>query len=472
MATKLMISEIGFEEWMDGSINIKEISQNNEIFHQYDKFENFEVIGNGSRGVIRKAFSVTYQKNVVLKEISQSQNYSLRELINDIQKYQKIDNHDNILKLFGLTTQDKYMLVFEYADNGTLRNYLKNNFNTLNWNVKFRLAKQLTSAVMHLHSNNMVHGNMNSENILVYSGDIKLSAFRISEYATKSNSLASLLTSIQYSDPDLQDVNLSDTIQTENIPPDLSVKKVQNEKKIKLKVDSKGIQDLIQAYQDQYDNKAKELDLIGTFLKTLKQSDNARGSFSNSIIMTSVNQSKLIIDKIQNTIGELTASNVSDKLYENSANISSSSQFGNLEKISNNSHESASDKLSSFKFILDLFQYFFKNFDTYEQHNSIRTNLIKYFQNNNKNPANILNHLIDHKHHLYFTGIIGFFFQYGIGTTINHKKAIEMYAKVTELKDTFDNAQSNTKGVVTLVKDLIKNNWIICKISLAIAYLN
>ncbi|CAG8511418.1 27658_t:CDS:2, partial [Racocetra persica] len=206
--------------------------------------------------------------------------------------------------------------------------------------------------------------------------------------------------------------------------------------------------DLIQAYQDQYENKFKELELLGTFLKILKQADNVQNSFSNSIIMTSVNQSKLIIDKIQNTIGELTASNVADKLNENFANISSSSQSSNLEKISNNSNESASDNLSSFKFILDLFQYFFKQFDIYEKHDLIRPNLINYFQNNNKNPGIVLSHLIDHKHHFLFTGIIGFFFQYGIGTTINHQRAIEMYTKVTELKDTFGNAQSNNKRLI------------------------
>ncbi|CAG8732217.1 4946_t:CDS:2, partial [Dentiscutata heterogama] len=202
MATKLLTSDLGLEEQMGELTNIKEITQNNDIFHQYDKFEEFEVIGNGSRGIIQKAMSITYQKIVVLKEISQSQKYSFKELINDVQKYHKIDNHDNILKLFGLTLRasDKYILVIEYADNGTLRNYLKNNFDTLNWNDKLRLAKQLTSAVMHLHSNNIIHGNMHSENILICRGDIKLNAFRISEHATKSNSLASLLTSIQYSD--------------------------------------------------------------------------------------------------------------------------------------------------------------------------------------------------------------------------------------------------------------------------------
>ncbi|CAG8446648.1 7292_t:CDS:2 [Gigaspora rosea] len=321
MATKLITTESEFEERIDESTNINEITKNSGIFHHYETFEVFEVIGNGSRGIIQKAMSITYQKIVVLKEISQSQNYSLRELINDVQKYQKIDSHDNILKLFGLTT-------------------------------------------------------------------IKV----------------------------------------------LSIKNSQNEKKIKLKIDSKGIQDLIQTYQEEYDNKAKELEILGTFLKTLKQPDNVLNPFSTSIIM---NQSKLIFDKIQNTIGELTASSISEKLSENSANIPSLSS--NLEKNFNNFNESPSDKLSSFKFILDLFQYFFKYFDTYEQHNAIGPMLINYFQNNNKNPTTILNHLINHKHHLYFTGIIGFCFLYGIGTTINHKKAIEMYTRATELKDTFGN---------------------------------
>ncbi|KAF0544030.1 kinase-like protein [Gigaspora margarita] len=535
MATKLITSEFGFEERMDESTNINEITKNSGIFHHYETFEDFEIIGNGSKGIIQKAMSITFQKIVVLKEISQSQNYSLRELINDVQKYQKIDSHDNILKLFGLTTikdkSDKYMLIVEYADNGTLRNYLKNNFDTLNWDDKLRLAKQLTSAVMHLHSNNIIHGNIHSENIFICRNDIKLSAFRTPEHAIKSNSLASLLSSIQYSDPEylqniktykltkrsdiyslgvlfwelssgiipfefetlsdfnllnsiiqgkretvingtprefakiytdcwqfksknrptinqiyqsLQNIKLSDTIQIANTSTISSIKNSQNEKKIKLKIDNKGIQELIQTYQEQYDSKIKELEILGTFLKTLKQSDNVLNPFSNSII---INQSKLIFDKIQNTIGELTASSISEKLSENSANIPSLSS-NNLEKNSNNFNESPSDKLSSFKFILDLFQYFFKYFDTYEQHNVIGPMLINYFQNNNKNPTTILNHLINHKHHLYFTGIIGFCFQYGIGTIINHKKAIEMYTRATELKDTFGSVQTNSKGVL------------------------
>jgi serine/threonine protein kinase len=51
----------------------------------------------------------------------------------------------------------KYCLVLEYADSGTLNTYLNEHFNEFDWNDKFRLALQLTSAVSHLHDNNIIH---------------------------------------------------------------------------------------------------------------------------------------------------------------------------------------------------------------------------------------------------------------------------------------------------------------------------
>jgi serine/threonine protein kinase len=45
----------------------------------------------------------------------------------------------------------------EYADSGTLRNYLKNNFKNLAWNDKFNLAFQLVYAVSCLHDEEVVH---------------------------------------------------------------------------------------------------------------------------------------------------------------------------------------------------------------------------------------------------------------------------------------------------------------------------
>ena len=48
----------------------------------------------------------------------------------------------------------------EYANSGTLKNYLKKNFNTLTWDDKYNLAYQLASAVLCLHSEGIVHRDL------------------------------------------------------------------------------------------------------------------------------------------------------------------------------------------------------------------------------------------------------------------------------------------------------------------------
>ena len=53
-----------------------------------------------------------------------------------------------------------YLLVMEYADSGTLKNYLKENFDNLTWNDKYNLAYQLTSAVSCLHNERIVHRDL------------------------------------------------------------------------------------------------------------------------------------------------------------------------------------------------------------------------------------------------------------------------------------------------------------------------
>ena len=51
-------------------------------------------------------------------------------------------------------------MVLEYADSGTLHNYLKKNFETLDWNDKFNLAHQLSSAISCLHEEGIVHRDL------------------------------------------------------------------------------------------------------------------------------------------------------------------------------------------------------------------------------------------------------------------------------------------------------------------------
>jgi serine/threonine protein kinase len=73
----------------------------------------------------------------------------------------EVDFHANILRFYGISKIDlRYSLVLEYADGGSLYSYLKENFENLEWDDKYRLAFQLASAVECIHNKNIIHSDL------------------------------------------------------------------------------------------------------------------------------------------------------------------------------------------------------------------------------------------------------------------------------------------------------------------------
>ncbi|CAG8697353.1 12682_t:CDS:2 [Cetraspora pellucida] len=58
--------------------------------------------------------------------------------------------------------------------------------------------------------------------------------------------------------------------------------------------------------------------------------------------------------------------------------------------------------------------------------------LKKHIVEHNKNSEDILEHYNNYKFKYYFTSIIGFFYEYGIGTIVDYHKAFDMYRQATE----------------------------------------
>ncbi len=67
-----------------------------------------------------------------------------------------------------LDNQLKYWLVMEYADGGTLRTYLKENFDKLTWEKKFNFAYQLACAASFLHGEGIVHCDLVMLHIILF----------------------------------------------------------------------------------------------------------------------------------------------------------------------------------------------------------------------------------------------------------------------------------------------------------------
>lgn len=52
------------------------------------------------------------------------------------------------------------MMVLQYANQGNLREYLKNKFNSLEWNDKIQLSLDITRGLKCLHSRKIIHRDL------------------------------------------------------------------------------------------------------------------------------------------------------------------------------------------------------------------------------------------------------------------------------------------------------------------------
>ncbi|RIB10571.1 kinase-like domain-containing protein [Gigaspora rosea] len=61
-------------------------------------------------------------------------------------------------------------MILEYANEGTLRQYLETNFTRLQWTDKLNIAKEITLGLLFLHSHDIIHRDLHSNNILIHEG--------------------------------------------------------------------------------------------------------------------------------------------------------------------------------------------------------------------------------------------------------------------------------------------------------------
>ncbi|RHZ64785.1 hypothetical protein Glove_320g191 [Diversispora epigaea] len=171
----------------------------------YNTFENITEISRGAFGTVYHANSTNLRKHVALKSLHENDNEKFYEkFVRELTNIMAVNNHDNIINFYGISINPKtptYYLVLQYAKDGDLREYLRNNFKSLDWKTKINMAKDITSGLCYIHDANIVHKDLHSRNILVHEERLLIADLGLSQpLDTDLNSMVGGM--VAYTDPE------------------------------------------------------------------------------------------------------------------------------------------------------------------------------------------------------------------------------------------------------------------------------
>ncbi|GBC10312.1 hypothetical protein RclHR1_09510003 [Rhizophagus clarus] len=191
----------------DGEIN----------YIEYSEFSNVEPVGQGSFGIVESADWKSCGIKTALKTLVNNNSPidkenldNLNKFVKELKNLKKVSFHPNVNGFFGITKKplsDRYIMVLEYANQGNLREFLKNNFETLKWNDKIQMALDIVCGLKCLHFKKIIHRDLHAKNILVNNRSLIIADFgtskQLSEATSNTISSDNGIGMVEYNEPQL-----------------------------------------------------------------------------------------------------------------------------------------------------------------------------------------------------------------------------------------------------------------------------
>ncbi|KAL8237241.1 hypothetical protein R6Q59_018322 [Mikania micrantha] len=157
-----------FKESQHLKISLEEIETATKNFQ--------ECIGKGGYGMVYKGQILLDEKltTVAVKRLNEQFGQGLKEFLIEIQLLTG-QNHPNLISLLGYCDEGKEkIIVYEYAEHGSLDRYLRRNKRTyvLNWLERLKICVDAARGLNHLHNHigkhqTIIHRDIKSSNILL-----------------------------------------------------------------------------------------------------------------------------------------------------------------------------------------------------------------------------------------------------------------------------------------------------------------
>ncbi|KAK2983196.1 hypothetical protein RJ640_018541 [Escallonia rubra] len=165
--------ELGFDVGMDSEFERgtgpKKFSYN-ELAHATSDFAEVEKLGEGGFGGVYKGFLKELGSYVAVKRVSSNSKQGIKEYAAEVKIISRL-RHRNLVQLIGWCHERKeLLLVYEFMANGSLDSHLFKNRSLLTWEVRYKMAQGVASALLYLHEEweqCVVHRDIKSSNIML-----------------------------------------------------------------------------------------------------------------------------------------------------------------------------------------------------------------------------------------------------------------------------------------------------------------
>ncbi|MCL7031491.1 hypothetical protein MKW94_023750 [Papaver nudicaule] len=160
-----------FDVWMDDEFDRgtgpKKFSYN-ELANATNNFSRGGKLGEGGFGGVYKGLlSDTY---VAVKRVSKGSHQGKKEYQSEVKIISRL-RHRNLVQLLGWCHErNQLLLVYEFMSNRSLDNHLFRRRNGLTWEVRYKIALGLASALLYLHElceQCVVHRDIKSSNVML-----------------------------------------------------------------------------------------------------------------------------------------------------------------------------------------------------------------------------------------------------------------------------------------------------------------